>query len=87
VRLGLKSFANTLLVLLPNALLTGVVAAVLGWLWETRLGHAGLALKLGAVFVPGAVACAVYWAVALRLKVPAAREMSDLVLRKVRRAS
>jgi putative peptidoglycan lipid II flippase len=84
-RLGLKTFANTLLVLVPNAVLAAVVAASLAWLWDTRLGHAGLALKLGAVFVPGAVACAVYWLVALWLKVPAAHEMSALLLRRFRR--
>jgi putative peptidoglycan lipid II flippase len=86
LRLGLKSFARTLLVLVPNAVLAAVVAASLAWFWEIRLGHAGLAFKLGAVFVPGGAACAVYWLVALWLKVPAAHEMSDLLLRKFRRS-
>ena len=85
-RLGLRSFASTLLVLVPNALLAGVVAAGLGWLWEARLGHAGLALKVGAVFGPGAAACALYWIVALRFKVPAARDTFDLLTRKFLRA-
>ncbi len=80
-RLGLRSFVNTLLVLVPNALLAGIVAAVLGWLWEKRFGHAGLALRIGAVFVPGAVAGALYWVVALRFKLPAARDLADLLLR------
>jgi len=80
-RLGLRSFVNTLLVLVPNALLAGVVAATLGWLWEKRFGHAGLALRIGAVFVPGAVAGALYWVVALRFKLPAARDLTDLLLR------
>lgn len=85
-RLGLTSFARTLLALVPNAVFAGAVAAGLGWYWEKRFGHAGLPLKLGAVFVPGTVACAAYWVVALWLKVPAAREMADLLLRKFRRA-
>ena len=37
------------------------------------------------VFVPGGIAVLVYWLVALWLKVPAAREMTDLVLRKFRK--
>jgi putative peptidoglycan lipid II flippase len=85
-RVGLRSFANTLLVLVPDALLTGVVAAGLGWLWESRLGHAGLALKVGAVFGPGVAACALYCIVALRFKVPAARDTFDLLTRKLLRA-
>ena len=85
-RLGLTSCVRTLLVLVPNAILAGVVAAALGWLWETRFGHAGLALKLGAVFVPAAVACLLYWVVALWLRVPAAHDVSNLLLRRFRRA-
>jgi hypothetical protein len=42
-------------------------------------------LKLGAVFVPGAAAGLVYWLIALGGKVPAAREITDLVFRKFRR--
>jgi hypothetical protein len=72
-------------VLVPNAVLAGVVAAVLSRLWDTRFGHATLPLKLGAVFVPGTLAVLVYWLVALWARVPAAREMAELLLRKVRR--
>src|SRR5947207_3018525 len=60
-RLGLAGLARTLLVLVPAAVLTGGVAALLGWLWDSKLGHATLPLKLGAVFVPGAIAGLVYW--------------------------
>ena len=52
-RLGLTGVVSTLLVLVPDAVLAGVVAAALGWLWEKQLGHATLLLKLGVVFVPG----------------------------------
>ena len=86
-RLGLTSLVNTLLVLVPDAILTGVVAAALAWLWDKQLGHAALMLKVGMVFVPGCIAALVYWLVALWLNVPAAREMLDLVLERFRKAA
>ena len=55
-RLGLTSLVNTLLVLGPDAILAGVVAAALAWLWDKHLGHAALMLKIGMVFVPGGIA-------------------------------
>jgi hypothetical protein len=42
-------------------------------------------LKLGVVFVPGGIAVLVYWLVALWLEVPAALEMTDLVLHRFRK--
>jgi putative peptidoglycan lipid II flippase len=86
-RLGLSGVVNTLLVLVPTAILAGVVAAALAWLWEKRLGHATLMLKAGVVFVPGGIAALVYWLVALWLKVPAAREITDLVLMRFRKTT
>jgi len=86
-RLGLAGVVNTLLVLVPNAVLAGVVAALLAWLWERWLGHATLVFKIGMVFVPGGIAVLVYWLVALWLKVPAAWEVTDLVLRRFRKAA
>jgi putative peptidoglycan lipid II flippase len=85
-RLGMTSVVHTLLVLVPNALLAGAVAWVLWRWWDKRLGHATLALKLGAVFVPGGVAVLIYWLAALWAKVPAAREILDLLLRRLRKA-
>ena len=84
-RLGLADVVNTLLVLVPNAILAGGVAAALAWLWEKRLGHATLMFKLGMVFVPGGIAVLIYWLVAIWLKVPAAREMTDFILQRFRR--
>jgi putative peptidoglycan lipid II flippase len=85
-RLGLTDVVNTLLVLVPSAILAGVVAALLAWLGERRFGHATLMLKLGMVFVPGVIAVAIYWLVALWLKVPAAWEVTELVLKRFRKA-
>jgi putative peptidoglycan lipid II flippase len=84
-RLGLANLVSTLLVLVPAAVLAGLVGFGLSWLWQRHLGHATLPRKLGAVFVPGTLACLVYWAVAVWLKVPAARETAELLLRRLRR--
>jgi hypothetical protein len=78
---------NTMLVLVPNAVLAGVVAAALAWLWDKQLGHATLMLKIGMVFLPGGIAVLIYWLVALWFKVPAAREVTDLALQRLRRTN
>jgi putative peptidoglycan lipid II flippase len=71
--------------LLPNlAAVAGaaVLAAFAAWgtnaLWERWLGHEHLFQRLGAVFIPIAVATGVYAAVALWLKLPQARELLHL---------
>ena len=72
---------------LPLALATALagVIAWFGWRWwEGALGHATLALKIGAVFAPAAVAALIYWLTTFTLKVPAATEMTELVFQKVR---
>jgi len=84
-RIGLTAFGRTLLVLIPNAVLTGLVAASLSWFWEKHFGSHTLALRLGAVFVPGAIAGLVYWLVALWLKVASAHEMLSLFLQRFKR--
>ena len=84
-RLGLTGLVHSLLILAPNALLAGVVAGVLGWFWERRLGHATLPLKVGAVFVPAAAAVLVYWLVALWAGIAAPREMIEAVRQKLGR--
>jgi len=81
-RLGLAGFRRTLLVLVPAAIIAGITAALLWGMWERKLGHATLPLRLGAVFVPGGVAVLLYWLAALGLGVPAAREMTGLLLRR-----
>lgn len=82
-RLGLTGVMKTLLLLVPDAVLAGLVAKVLAAIWEKHFGHAGLAVRLGAVFLPGGAACLVYWVVALALKVPAARETTDFLFRRL----
>ena len=84
-RLGLTGLVSTLLVLVPDAVLAGLVAATLAWRWDKQFGHATLVLKVGMVFLPGGVAGLVYWLVALWLKVPAAQEVTDLLLQRFRK--
>jgi putative peptidoglycan lipid II flippase len=85
-RLGLTGVVHTLLVLVPNAVLAGVVAGTLAWVWRTHFGHTTVLRKVGEVFVPGGIATFVYWVVALVAKIPAAHETLELVFRKMRRA-
>jgi putative peptidoglycan lipid II flippase len=84
-RLALTGLVHTLLVLIPTAVLTGAAAAFLSSLWEKHLGHSTLWLRLGAVFVPGAIASALYWLVAFWAKVPAAHDIVSLLGQKLRR--
>lgn len=77
---------RTFLPLALNGLLAGGIAW-LGWqLWEARLGHATIPLEIGAVFVPAGVAGLIYWALGLLCKIPAASEIAEFALARVRRA-
>ena len=72
----------------PLGLMT-VVAGLVAWgswrLWENYLGHANLALKTGAVFVPAAIAGGIYLLAALAFKIPAAKEIVEFALAKFKR--
>jgi putative peptidoglycan lipid II flippase len=84
-RLELSPLRHSLRRLAIAALLAGVIAWG-GWRWwETALGHATLALKLGAVFVPAGIAGGIYWLFALASKIPAAQEMTAFALAKLKR--
>jgi putative peptidoglycan lipid II flippase len=85
-RLGLEAVKRTLLILIPNALFAGLIAVLLFRGWESRFGHAHLWAKLGGVFVPGGIAGAIYWLIALGAKVPAAEDVLGL-MRKIRGAN
>jgi putative peptidoglycan lipid II flippase len=74
-RLGLEAVKKTLLVLVPNAAFAALIAWFLFRLWEQRFGHTPLWTRFGGVFVPGGVACVVYWLIALWARVPAAHDI------------
>ena len=73
---------------LPLAV-AGVLAGLLAWagwrFWENSVGHETLALKIGAVFVPAGVAGGIYLLTALAFKIPAAKEMTEFALAKLKR--
>jgi putative peptidoglycan lipid II flippase len=75
--------------ILPPLLLLTILAGLIAWgcwrLWENTLGHATLPLKIGAVFVPAGVAGGIYLLAALACKIPAAKEMTDFALQKIRK--
>jgi putative peptidoglycan lipid II flippase len=84
-RLELAPLRATFLPLGMAGLLAGLVAWQ-GWqLWENTLGHATIALKIGAVFVPATGAGVVYGILALAFKVPAATEMFEFALAKFKK--
>jgi putative peptidoglycan lipid II flippase len=84
-RLDLDALRQTLL---PTAM-AGGLAGVLAWMlvgaWEHAVGHATLLQKIGSVFVPGGIAGLAYGLVALWAGIPAALEMRELLLQKLRR--
>lgn len=83
--LGLEPLRKNLSILGLMTVVAGLIAWG-GWrLWENSLGHATLALKTGAVFVPAALAGLVYWLAALAFNVPAAREMAEFALAKLKK--
>jgi putative peptidoglycan lipid II flippase len=80
-RLGLTSLKNTLLILIPSALLAGAIAWFLSFQWEAWVGHSTLPQKAGSVFVPALVAGLVYFILALRFKIPAATDLKAMLTR------
>jgi putative peptidoglycan lipid II flippase len=84
--LGFRKFRQTMLVLLPAAVLAGVAAWCLESMWEARLGHETLLLKFGAVFVPATIAGIMYWATSFWGKVPAAHDIFALFRKRANRS-
>jgi putative peptidoglycan lipid II flippase len=86
-RLALADLPWNIFTLLGAAVLAGGIAFLLYRGWDGKLGHATLAAKIGAVFVPGAVAGLIYWLIAAWANIPAAKEMSDLFFKRLGRRS
>jgi len=84
-RLEMEALRGTIL---PLAV-CGALAAASAWFglqfWESKIGHATIALKIGAVFVPAGIAGLIYWVVAMVFKIPAAKEMTEFALAKFKR--
>jgi len=78
-KLEMEPLAATFPPLIIGAVLAGLVAWGGWYLWEQKLGHHSLALKIGAVFVPAIAGGIVYWVVGIVAKIPAAQEIVHFV--------
>ena len=81
----MASLLSPILLLVCLAIIAGVIAFGGWYWWEKTIGHATVALKIGAVFVPAGIAGGIYWLIALLCKVPAAKEMTAFALAKFRK--
>ncbi len=80
-----QSLRNALVPLAVAGVLAAVFAGIGSHLWERWIGHGALPEKIGAVCAPALAAAAVYGLVVLWVKLPAAIEMRDLLLQRLRR--
>jgi peptidoglycan biosynthesis protein MviN/MurJ (putative lipid II flippase) len=84
-KLEMGPLVATFPALIIGATLAGLIAWGGNYLWETRLGHHDLALKIGAVFVPAIAGGVVYWVVCTVAKIPAAQEIVSFAFAKFSR--
>jgi putative peptidoglycan lipid II flippase len=70
-----------------SALAAALIASVTLWAWERWLGRGGLAIRLGATFVPMALAAAGYFAVATFLGLREASDVLAVVTRRFRKTA
>ncbi len=69
----------------PTALAAFVACAAaysVWWAWSRHFGHGTVWLCIGEVFAPLLTSIAIYWAVALPLKIESAREMLGMLKRR-----
>lgn len=78
-RLGLRTLRREALALFGAAAAAGLVAWLVWLAWNRAVGHAGLPRRLGETFLPITAATAVYFGLALRLKIPYARDLLSLL--------
>ncbi len=78
-KFSLREFLPNVTNVAGAAALAGVTAWGGNLLWERQFGHAHLPQRLGAVFLPMALAGAVYLSLALWLKLPQAHEILGLL--------
>jgi putative peptidoglycan lipid II flippase len=83
-RLEWEPLRPVLLALAGATLAAGAVGWVGSWLWQNQLGCDTLLRKCGQVFVPMTAAVLLYWGLACWLRVPQAREIGGLLLRRFR---
>lgn len=86
-RLELSGFVRSLPGLAIATAAGGVTAWAIRRWWTTAVGHEVLATRLGEVFVPAVLASLLYWGIALGFRVPAAHDISSVLLHRLRRRS
>jgi putative peptidoglycan lipid II flippase len=86
-RLEMSALKQPFGVLAGAGLVTGLITWWSSRFWEGHFGHGTLMLKVGAVFGPAVLGGLVYWLLSFLGKVPAAREITELVFRRLRGAS
>lgn len=84
-RLEWQALRRAVLPVALGAALAGALAWIGRQQWEHWIGHGALPQKIGAVFAPALIAAGAYTALVLAFKLPAALEMRDLLLQKLRR--
>jgi putative peptidoglycan lipid II flippase len=82
-KLAFVELRSQLPVLLGALAAAGVAAwGLLAW-WESRLGHATLWLRIGAVFGPALAGSVLYFGITLWRRIPVAQEVVELVRRRL----
>jgi putative peptidoglycan lipid II flippase len=81
--LEMQGLVGNVTALVGVATVAGIVAFFSYRYWDSTIGREGFYSRIGAVFVPGIIAGAVYWLLALAAKVPAASEGTNLIRRKL----
>ncbi len=81
--LGMTQLRRNTERLLVATVFAGLAAWATNYFWEKKFGHRMMLEKAGAVFLPMSIATLVYFAIAMWLKVPSAREMFQLVREKL----
>lgn len=76
---------HSLMVLVPAAIGAGAVAWIAVSSWRSHFGHQSLLSRLGAVLIPAALALALYWTIAAYAKVPAARDLMEMLSKRLRK--
>ncbi len=84
-RLEMEPLKKTFLPLIFAGTVAGAIAWLIWQFLESKMGHATLALKIGAVFVPAITSGVIYGLIALAFKIPAAKELMDFALSRFKK--
>ncbi|MDB6026994.1 MAG: putative lipid flippase MurJ [Verrucomicrobiales bacterium] len=86
-QLDFAELVQQLVPVIASAIAAGLLAWCIRYYWQTHLGHAKLAMKLGEVFVPMIFATLLYFGLTSWLKIPSAHDVLNLVMRRLPKKS